>query len=244
MTKDEEILILSHHPKIGAQTIKKLMKLRNNTALCSLGRDKIVQVMGQKIADFILESINTYNLDEIKLNLKSRDIGYISYLDSNYPKRLKEIPDHPAILYIRGDVAALNHLSVGIVGSRKYTPYGARVASKFAYQLAGIGVGVVSGLALGIDTIAHTKALDAGGLTVAVLGCGIDKIYPISNNNLAQRIIKQKGAIISEYPPGTEPYKSNFPARNRIIAGLCLGVLVVEAAKESGALITAMAALD
>lgn len=134
--------------------------------------------------------------------------------------------------------------SLGVVGSRKYTSYGRQAAYNLSKTCAESGLTIVSGLALGIDTVAHSAALDAGGITIGVLGCGLDQIYPTSNVSLAKKIIENGGAVISEFPIGMIPYKSNFPARNRIIAGLSLGTLVVEAAEKSGALITAYQALE
>ncbi len=168
--------------------------------------------------------------------------------DPLYPKLLREIPDHPLILYVRGnfDWSSLEHKPlVAIVGSRKFTPYGEQVALRLSHDLAEAGVIVVSGLAFGIDKKAHEGSLDASGETFAVLGGGlIDKdIAPRSHVTLAEKIMKS-GALISEYPPHTEIMPGNFPARNRIIAGLIQGIIVIEAAEKSGSLITATLALE
>jgi DNA processing protein len=163
-----------------------------------------------------------------------------------YPSTLKEIPSAPPILYVRGNLAALSNKSLAIVGSRKYTSYGERVAENICKDLVRSGLSITSGLALGIDAIAHRAALNAGGETIAILGSGIDdnSIFPRENFNLARQIIQNDGALVSEYPPRTPSYKQNFPARNRIMAGLTLGTLVIEAALESGSLITARLALE
>ena len=160
-----------------------------------------------------------------------------------YPALLGELHDPPASLFVRGDVAALSQPSVAVVGARSCSAYGAQVARTLGRDLAAAGVVVVSGLARGVDGEAHRGSLEGGGKTVAVLGCGIDRDYPRSHAELARRIVAS-GAVISEYPPGVEPAPWRFPARNRIIAGLALATVVVEARERSGALITADFALE
>lgn len=155
-----------------------------------------------------------------------------------YPENLLRVPDPPAGLYIRGNVEPKDRLAVAIVGTRSPTDVGRRIAREMACDMAGVGVVVVSGLALGIDTAAHKGALSAGGRTLACLGCGVDVTYPVENESL-YRDIPRSGALISEYPDGTRPFPWRFPERNRIIALLSLGVVVVEAGVKSGALITA-----
>jgi DNA processing protein len=163
---------------------------------------------------------------------------------SHFPKRLGNIYCPPHILYMGGNLGQIDEeLCIAIVGTRKYTEYGKEVAFDLGYNLAREGVVVISGLARGIDTVAIQGALDAGGKTVAVLGCGVNVPYPPENANLMRAVAKH-GAVISEYPPFTEPYSGNFPQRNRIISGLSLGVVVAEAPQKSGALITASFALD
>lgn len=169
-------------------------------------------------------------------------VNLISIYDEAYPKALKEIHDPPLVLYVRGQIPKAPY-AIGIVGSREASHYGLKAANVFASGLASEGIPIISGGARGIDTSAHEAALRAGGTTVAVLGCGIDIAYPASNQKLFQRIA-ECGAVISEYPPGTEPRALNFPARNRIIVGLSRGVIVAEAARKSGALITAHIAAD
>ena len=162
--------------------------------------------------------------------------------DTRYPPLLLQLHDPPRRLYVRGRPDLLPEPTVAVVGARSCSPYGAQVARELARELAAAGVVVVSGLARGIDGEAHRGAL-AGGRTVAVLGCGIDRDYPRSHADLARRI-RERGAVVSEYPPGVEPAPWRFPARNRIIAGLCLATVVVEARERSGALITADFALE
>jgi DNA processing protein len=157
--------------------------------------------------------------------------------DPRYPALLRAIPSAPA-LYVRGEIHADDALAIAIVGSRRCTPYGIAATEQLASDLAARGVTIVSGLARGIDTAAHRSALAAGGRTLAVLGCGVDVVYPRENVPLA-RAIESQGAILSQFPPGMPALAGHFPARNRTLAGLALGVVVVEAAERSGALITA-----
>ncbi len=167
----------------------------------------------------------------------------LTFADPDYPPLLRRAPDAPAALFLRGNRALLGEPHFAIVGSRNPTPQGAENAHAFARHLAGCGLVICSGLAAGIDAAAHRGALAAGAPTTAVLGCGPDRAYPAENAQLAQRIVAN-GLIVSEYLPGTRPLKQNFPRRNRIISGLGLGVLVVEAARRSGSLITARLAGD
>jgi DNA processing protein len=169
--------------------------------------------------------------------------GLLTLADPDYPPLLRLAPDAPLALFIRGDRSLLAAPHFAIVGSRNPTPQGVENAHAFAKYLAGCGLVICSGLAAGIDAAAHQGALAAGAPTTAVLGCGPDRVYPAENAALAQRILGQ-GLVISEYLPGTRPVKENFPRRNRIISGLSLGVLVVEAAQRSGSLITARLAGD
>ncbi len=171
------------------------------------------------------------------------DHHILTLADAAYPQALLEIPDPPTVVYARGRLDTLNVPTLGIVGSRNATPMGERTAEHFAQALAGQGWCIASGLALGIDAAAHRGALAAAGMTVAVIGTGIDRLYPARNRELALRIAKE-GTLLSEFPLGTPVQAANFPRRNRIIAGLSRGVLVVEAAPESGSLITARLAAD
>ncbi len=168
-------------------------------------------------------------------------IKICSFWDADYPQLLKEIYDPPAVLYIRGQLPATECLA--IVGSRRASAAGQVITKELACELAGQGICIVSGLARGIDSAAHRGALQASGRTIAVLGCGVDQVYPAENGYLYNEILKNN-AIISEYPPGTRPFPGHFPGRNRIISGLSKGVLIVEAAEKSGSLITGDFALE
>ena len=179
--------------------------------------------------------------------MEENNVDIISIDDEAYPKRLKEIYDFPISLYIKGDIKILNNKSISIIGCRDASDYGKKAAKYFSYNLAKENINIVSGLARGIDSYAHIGCLCANnsfGKTIAVLGNGIDMIYPKENKYLAEEIIKSGGAIISEYPIGTKPLKMNFPARNRIVSGLSNAVLVIEAKERSGTLITVDFALE
>lgn len=190
-------------------------------------------------AEFIAWREHT-SVEKIMARLEAEHIETVILGQEQYPTLLSEITDPPFVLFVRGTLPINERPSIAVVGTRKCTTYGRQVTEELSRTLAAQGVVVVSGLALGIDGVAHEAALAAGGVTVAVLGSGVDAktIYPLSHQKLAERIITQGGAIVSEYPPGFEPTQFSFPARNRIIAGLTLGTLVTEAPTESGALIT------
>lgn len=171
-------------------------------------------------------------------HIHEQGIQALAFSDDGYPDRLREIQNPPMVLYLRGALCPEDDWAVAIVGTRRASGYGKGVTSQLASQLAQNGVTVVSGLARGIDSTAHSASLDAGGRTIAILGSGVDQVYPWDNRHLAERIMV-RGAIVSEYYPGTKPDARNFPPRNRIITGLSLGVLVVEADMKSGAMISA-----
>jgi DNA processing protein len=199
--------------------------------------------MNEKIAREI-RGFNDWSwVEEVLGRCREEEISILTITSSAYPPLLKEIPDPPPVLYMRGELADDDRFSVAIVGPRAPTEYGRRVADMMAGELVRCGLTVVSGMARGIDTTAHLAAIKNGGRTIAVLGSGIDVPYPPENEGLMKRI-ERTGAVISEFPPGTGPERENFPKRNRIISGLSLGVLVVEATRDSGALITARCGLE
>ena len=178
------------------------------------------------------------DLDAEMSRIEAAGAWLLALSDDSYPILLKELADAPLVLYVKGSLLTVDQNALSVVGTRSATHYGYEAAYKLSYALAQQNVSIISGLAHGIDTAAHRGALKAGGRTIAVMGCGIDQIYPAENHELAQQII-QSGALVSEFPLGTAPEGRNFPRRNRIISGLGLGVLVVEAPAGSGALITA-----
>jgi DNA processing protein len=192
----------------------------------------------KKLIDDIVRTKQSLDLDAHMVKLASLDIDVLTWDDLRYPGRLSEIDSSPPVLYGWGMIESIDRFAVAIVGTRRKSPYGETVAREISLRLAANGITVVSGLARGIDGIAHLGALDGNGRTLAVLGSGIDKIYPPEHRSLARKISVQ-GAIISEYGLGTAPEARNFPPRNRIISGLSLAVIVVEAGESSGALITA-----
>ncbi|WP_313885466.1 DNA-processing protein DprA [Desulfallas sp. Bu1-1] len=183
------------------------------------------------------------NLHELANYLNHKDIKIIFFSDEGYPEQLKTIFDPPPVLFVRGQSRCLHETGVAMVGSRRASHYGLSVAESLSRQLAEAGVNIISGMARGIDAAAHRGALQAGGKTIAVLGCGVDVIYPRENGKIMVEIIRT-GAVVSEFPPGAPPEAWHFPVRNRVISGLSKVVVVVEAAEKSGALITAHAALE
>ena len=181
--------------------------------------------------------------DEEMERLARHGVTALTWQDPAYPPRLKEIYDLPPVIYVRGRLTAADEWCVAVVGTRRPTPYGRQVAEELSYGLAANSICIVSGLARGVDSIAHRAALDAGGRTVAVMACGLDIVYPPEHAALAREIM-ERGALVSDYPPGTEPRGEFFPRRNRIMSGLSLGVLIVEGDVKSGAMITARLALE
>lgn len=176
--------------------------------------------------------------------LNKNNINLITIFDKSYPKKLRNIYDPPLALYAKGNINLLNRLGIAIVGCRLSTNYGNNISTQFSYILSKYNINVISGLARGIDASSHKGAIKANGNTIAVIGSGLDIIYPYENKYLFTEIIEKGGLIISEYVPGTKPISKNFPQRNRIISGISNGVLVVEAKEKSGSLITAEFALE
>jgi len=232
--------------KLSKVTLKEKHKLLdrfiNPKAIFLAGIDGVQSnLCGQNLcnADFSLEVCDA----DLKW-LNQSDSHHIIDLHSDlYPQRLKEIYDSPVMIYVKGHVSCLNDIQISIVGSRQQTPSGRKMASILSGGLAQVGVTITSGLALGVDTTAHEACITHGGNTVAVLGCGIDRIYPLANRKLFSDII-ENGCLISEFPLGVPPKSQNFPIRNRLISGLSSGLVVVEAALRSGSLITSRLALE
>jgi DNA processing protein len=194
--------------------------------------------LGSKVIERVIQARETVDLEKLCKKIESQGIQIITWEDESYPQRLKEIDQPPPVLYIRGEYLPDDLFAVAIVGTRRVTAYGRQITEELSSFLATNGITVISGLARGVDAIAHQSTLKAGGRTIAVLGCGVDKIYPPEHRGLAEQMMEQ-GAVVSDYAPGTPPDASNFPPRNRIISGLSLAVVVIEAGETSGALITA-----
>ncbi|MGL1833563.1 DNA-processing protein DprA [Rhodocyclaceae bacterium SMB388] len=209
----------------------------------SAGRSALVSVVGAEAADRVLAPADQAAIEEALTWSEDPDNHIVTLADGTYPQSLLTIPDPPVVLYVRGNPARLAEPGLSVVGARSATAQGVANAEAFSRSLAEAGLAIVSGLALGIDAAAHRGALAADRTTIAVIGTGADRVYPARNRALAHQIAAH-GAIVSEYPLGTPPLPHNFPRRNRIIAGLGLGVLVVEAAVGSGSLITARLAAD
>jgi len=194
--------------------------------------------LGLKLIERIIQARENVDLTRLWTKIESQGIRILTWEDEAYPQRLKEIDQPPPVLYVRGEYLPDDVFAVAIVGTRRVTPYGRQITEQLAAFLASNGMTVISGLARGVDAIAHQTSLKAGGRTIGVLGSGVDKIYPPEHRSLAEQMM-ERGAIISDYAPGTPPDASNFPPRNRIISGLSLAVVVIEAGETSGALITA-----
>ena len=235
-------LWLANIPNIGIMKASALLNYFTTPRGIYEASQRTLQATGlpQKLIDTVVEAQKTTPEHYADI-LSQKDIEFVSLYSDDYPRLLKEIPEPPLGLYIKGNMP--ERPAVGIVGSRKCTEYGLLTATKISKFLANHGISIISGMARGIDSFAHKGALETGGHTVAVLGCGVDICYPPENLNLYRKISKT-GAVISEYFPGTPSKPHHFPLRNRIISGLSYGVVVVEAGKSSGSLITADRALD
>ena len=203
-----------------------------------------INLIDQKIITNILNPQNRILAKKHLIYMEKNKIDLISIGEKEYPIKLMEIYNPPICIYIKGNREVFKYKSIGIIGCRECSEYGKEVTQRFSYNLALNKVNIVSGLARGIDSFSHLGAVYGNGITTAVLGNGLDIIYPKENYYLAEKIIRKNGAIISEYPIGTKPEKMNFPARNRIISGISNGVLVIEAKKKSGTLITVDFALE
>lgn len=240
------LLQLTTVPGIGSTRIRALVAhFHSAQAVISASISALSQVSGidRTLAENILQQRDAAFVERQLEILAQRNARLLTYWDDDYPVLLKKIPDPPALLYVEGEISPGDKNLLAIVGTRAPTQYGKLVAEKLSSELAARGFTIVSGLARGIDTIAHRTALKSGGRTIAVLGSGLDVMYPAENEKLAREIMAN-GAVLSEYAFGAKPDAVNFPRRNRIISGLSLGVLVIEAGLESGAMITANLALE
>ena len=233
----------------GLGSIRKqilLNRYKTPERIYNLKKEEILQIKGfnEILAENIICKENKENIEKQIEFLQKEDVKMITIEDKEYPKTLKTIYDYPICLYVKGNETILDTPSIGIVGCRESSSYGETVAQYFAYHLSKRKVTIISGLAKGIDSQAHIGTLKAKGITIGVVGNGLDMVYPKENEYLYDKIVEEHGAIISEYPLGTKPEKINFPARNRIISGMSKGIIVVEAKKKSGTLITVDFALE
>jgi DNA processing protein len=232
-------------PEIGNRRLAILLHTFGNLehAWRASESDLIAAGLDRRPLQNLLQVRKTIHLQAELDKIERCGAWFVTQAEEGYPELLKPMPDAPPLLYVRGTLIPQDNRAIAAVGTRKASPYGRDVAYTLCTELGRAGVTVVSGLALGIDTSAHRGVLHGGGRTLAVLGSGIDRIYPPENHKLAEQIMQQ-GALISEFPIGTPPEGRNFPRRNRVISGLSLGVLVVEAPEKSGAILTANVASD
>ena len=251
---DEEIIYqcwLDRIPSIGSVSAGRLLtEYGSAERLYRMSKNEVAELTAKKLLTAAqTEKLREYQTDSryephrLYEGMAMQGIRAFRLGEDAYPKRLYDIPDPPRILYVKGELPDEERPSVSIVGARLCSDYGRYTARKFAYVLAEAGVQIISGMALGIDGISHKAAIEAGGRTFAVLGCGVDVCYPVQNQEIYERL-PSYGGVLSEYPPGTKPHAGLFPRRNRIISGLAELLLVIEARKKSGTLITVDAALE
>ena len=247
MQMDAEIaswLVLSQITGLGNEGFRKLLHAFGSpSAVLATPVSSLQQYVKPKIANAIVCKPDEEAINLVAAWLEDPQNHIVTLADNCYPQFLLNIPDPPLLLYVKGRLELLNHSAIAIVGSRNSTTQGIRNAEAFAHNLSEVDLCIVSGMAHGIDTAAHIGGLRGKGSSIAVVGTGLDKVYPSANRNLAHQLASE-GALISEFPLGTPPLAHNFPRRNRIISGLSLGCLVVEASLQSGSLITARMALE
>ncbi len=246
LTERQLAVIFSLVKNIGGRKVERLRKYFGSLAKAfeCTSRDKWLQTgWPEKEVDDWLGLRLTNNWRDLWREINGR-VDYVTLFDEDYPLFLREIASPPLVLYYRGDLSLVKQKCLGVVGTRKATSYSSFLLKKWIPVLVEYGLVVVSGLALGVDSLAHRFCLNAGGLTIAVLAGGFEEIYPTINRRLAKDIVNGGGLLISEYPPNYKALPYNFPARNRIVSGLSKGVLVTEAPKKSGAMITAYMAME
>ena len=247
LTADDELHWLALHLIHGLgdrKAIQVLERFRTPQDVFRASRSELEALgLSGSVAQTIVSGCSFDTAVEQHSKMKTLGVAAIPFRDPRYPPLLREIYDPPLLLFARGRVELLASPMVAIVGTRRPTPYGVAVADRFGRELAGAGLAIVSGMARGIDTSAHRGALAVDGETLAVFGCGVDVIYPAENRKLADEIAA-KGVLLSEFPMGTPGHPQHFPIRNRIVSGMCLGVVVVEGAEYSGSAITARLAMD
>lgn len=243
------LIALQRVPALGLQRARMLLQNRaveDASDIFGLNMPQLMKTdgIGENVARNVLRFDDWQSVDDILRKTVKSGSQLISFDDDRYPELLRHIYDPPLVLWLKGDAAALNKPGIGIVGTRRPGKYGMDQTTIWAQKLSEYGLCINSGLAYGVDAAAHQAALDANGATVAVLGSGIDVLYPARNSQLAKRIMENGGAVITEYPPGTPPDAVNFPGRNRIVSGMSHGILVIETGIKGGSMITARYALD
>lgn len=247
MSREEELYWLALHlvPGLGKRKAAQLLSQYSTPQLIFQASASELEAAG--LAGSVARSIASGCVFEDAAGQQEKAMAagamVVPMSDERYPARLREIFDPPILLFARGRVELLQQITLGVVGTRRPTPYGLAATERLSTDLARAGLAIASGMARGIDTIAHRAALDAGGDTVAVFGCGVDGVYPAENRKLAEEIA-QKGLLLSEFAMGAPAYPQNFPIRNRIISGMSVGVLIVEGAQHSGSAITARMAME
>ncbi len=246
MDRIDAYLVLNLLPDIGPIRVRRLLEhFGSPHAILSATRTELTTVegIGRAMADRLVAWEEHIDLPEEQTRMADHGVSAITWEDDAYPEALRHIHDSPFLLYMRGQITPRDARAIGVVGSRRTTHYGTSVGRQLSFQLAQAGYTIISGLARGIDTVAHEAALSAGGRTIAVLGSGIGNVYPPENQGLADEIAKN-GAVLSEFPVLYVPDRQSFPLRNRIVAGMSQGLLVIEAPVRSGSLITANQALE
>lgn len=243
---NRDILIWLNSLKVGNKNIENIMKqVPQLIDIWNFSSNQIYNLKGikPKIKEKIISNRNKDYMEKLFIDIDKHNINTITIFDEDYPETLYHIYDSPKVLYTKGKITSKDKFSIAVVGSRKATSYGKWATEKFVKELVQLDITIVSGLALGIDGIAHRIALEENGRTIAVLGNGLDTVYPKRNKDIYEEI-SNKGAVLTEYFLGVPPLAYNFPQRNRIISGLSLGVIVIEAKERSGSLITAHHALE
>lgn len=245
MTETEFWLGFHLVPGIGATRVARLLEHFGSLAAAWEANVEELRAAGlsERVAGKLVATRRRISLEREMERIARACVSLVTLADPAYPRLLREIPSPPLLLYVRGTLTPADEHSIGIVGTRRASAYGREMTRRLTGDLVRAGLTIVSGLARGIDAVAHRTALEMGGRTIAVLGSGVDVIYPPEHRQLAEQVAQQ-GALVSEFPLGTPPDGPNFPVRNRLISGLSLGVVVVEAPRRSGALITANFAAD
>jgi len=247
MEGNEFLIVLNHFERFGPRRLKRLFDFFSSWEAVWNAAPQELQECGlsPQAIELFLDFRKTSDPQKILENIFKKDIKIVLHDSPLYPSLLREIYDPPLLLYYRGELTEETFsLPLAVVGTRKVSNYGKQAVRQITQELCACNIAIVSGLALGVDCLAHEAALEADGITIAFLGSGVDQIYPRTNYHIGEQILAKGGLILSEFAPGTLPFKTNFPRRNRLIAGSSLGTLVIEAAEKSGALITARYALE